>query len=71
MNYYNKIISKQFSTIWQQKPESIVKIDDQTLYDRKAGKNKLSPKESLKLRKISQELPDYSYINMFGSVNLP
>ncbi|VDN00737.1 unnamed protein product, partial [Onchocerca ochengi] len=33
--------------------------------------NKLSPKESLKLRKISQELPDYSYINMFGSVNLP
>ncbi|VDN01673.1 unnamed protein product, partial [Onchocerca ochengi] len=36
MNYYNKIISKQFSTIWQQKPESIVKIDDQTLYDRKA-----------------------------------
>ncbi|KAM3723007.1 Vacuolar fusion protein [Dirofilaria immitis] len=64
MNYYDKIISKQFNTIWRQKTQSIVNIDDQTLYDIKTGYNRLSPRNSIKLKKINQELPDYSYINI-------
>ncbi|EJD75331.1 hypothetical protein LOAG_17506 [Loa loa] len=66
MEFYAKITSKP-----RQKTETIVKSSDQTSHDKKTGCNKFSPRNSLRSTKINKELPDYSYLNMFGSVNLP
>ncbi|EJW85030.1 hypothetical protein WUBG_04062 [Wuchereria bancrofti] len=66
MEFYNKITSKR-----RQKTESIIKSGDQMLCDKKSECNKFSPRNSFRSAKINKESPDYSYLNMFGSVNLP
>ncbi|VDK85778.1 unnamed protein product [Litomosoides sigmodontis] len=71
MKFYNKSTAKQYNTIWRQKTELISEKDEQSLDNRRAGYSKFSPRKLLNWARIKKELPDYSYLNMFGSINLP